>query len=125
MCLRIFPKLTTLKLYGEEYFDESDDESDEESEGETIPLRLLENLSRTIPYIHFEGGTVQSGEETERILHKILDMHLTRVLKSVTVKIHSFPLGLFTLENETYLQLEEGEHKHGPTLRFLDKQNRH
>ena len=65
LCLRLFPKLDTFKFYGENYFNESDEESDEESgeesDTENIPLELLENLSRTIPYIQFEDGTVHTA----------------------------------------------------------------
>ena len=72
-----FPKLNTLTISDEQRFDESDAES--------LPLKRLKNLSRPIPQIIFIDGSVRSGEETERMLHKILDMHLTRVLQSVIV----------------------------------------
>ena len=64
----------------EDCFDVSEGESDEDWDTKKIPLKLVENLSRTIPHIYFWDDTVKSGEETERILHKILHMHLTRVL---------------------------------------------
>ena len=75
LCLRLFPKLNTFKFYYEFCFDESDEESGEKS----VPLELLADRMQKIPFIQLEDGIIHSGEETEKILDKILEMHPTRV----------------------------------------------